>query len=319
VRRVFVRTMRSETEPERRSGGRLASAARFTAELALSAGCLGVAALGGAPGAVLHARIAALAAWLVVRRRAEVALEDSYPLVLSPMDSVRYFEFAFAWERLSLPRGGRYLDVSSPRQFPLLVARRFRQARVELVNPDPSDLAVTRTFVQALGLRCELHARTAAQCGGAQEPYDLVTTISVLEHIASPDDAEAVRVLWDVLKPGGKLIVTVPCARDGFEEYLEHDEYGLGTPSTDGYHFFQRFYDEASLEAVFFRTAGHPTRSAVFGERRAGLLAVDRACKMQGRHERWREPYLVVRDLCPFRSVRDLPGWGVVGMEFTKS
>ncbi len=40
------------------------------------------------------------------------------------------------------------------------------------------------------------------------DPYDFVTCISVLEHI--PDHAEAVRGMFNLLKPGGHLLLTFP-------------------------------------------------------------------------------------------------------------
>jgi len=45
-------------------------------------------------------------------------------------------------------------------------------------------------------------------------PFDMVTCISVLEHI--PDHALAVRRMFDLLRPGGHLVVTVPFSPEGY-------------------------------------------------------------------------------------------------------
>ena len=45
--------------------------------------------------------------------------------------------------------------------------------------------------------------------GFADNSFDLITCVSVLEHIQAPSDQTALRELVRVLKPGGQLILTV--------------------------------------------------------------------------------------------------------------
>lgn len=230
-------------------------------------GYWGCAALRGGPGAGMRARLAALAAPLWLRDR-ELALS----LLIAPMDSVRYFEFAFAWS------GARGLAA-------------------------------------ALRVPATLSGETAATVRLAR--YDLITCISVLEHIPEPGDVEAVARLWAALKPGGRLVLTVPCAFDAFEEYLDVHEYGLLAADEAGFSFGQRFYDEVALNR-FRLVCGVPTRCEVFGEKVAGTATEDRRRKNAGTAKTAREPWVMATQYRRFAAIGELPGLGVVGMEFVK-
>jgi SAM-dependent methyltransferase len=236
-----------------------------------------------------------------------------------PLDSTRYFEFDFLWRRALGAGGGPYLDVSSPRLFPLVFVRERRPAAADLVNPDASDLAVTARLVSAAGLdsRCRLHAETVDRLPFADGTYDLVTSMSVLEHIA--DDVQAVRTMWRVLRPGGRLLLTVPCARTASEQFIDKDEYGVLPPDAAGWWFWQRFYDERLLDRHVFAITGAPIHQEVYGEKTAGAFQANAAVKRADpAYPFWREPLMMARDYARFERVGDLPGEGVVGMEFVK-
>ena len=52
-----------------------------------------------------------------------------------------------------------------------------------------------------------------------------MTCVSVLEHI--PGDVAAVRTMWSLVKPGGVLLLTLPCMSQASEQYIDYDEYGF--------------------------------------------------------------------------------------------
>lgn len=270
------------------------------------------------PGLGVHRRCAALGLRLLARGGWPRGAALQY--VAAPMDSVRYFEFDFAWRVLTrgaAPR--RYLDVASPRLLPALLLDRFPDARADLLNPDAADLAVTRRLVAAQGHaeRCRFHGCLMGDAPFAADSFDTVTCISVLEHI--PDDADALRAMWRALAPGGRLVLSVPCAASGYDEYVDYNEYGLLEPDATGFVFGQRFYDEASLAERVFAVVGAPAASSVFGERRRGAFAADRDRKLRDpAYPFYREPYTVGRDYTAFARVGDLPGIGVVAMCFVK-
>jgi SAM-dependent methyltransferase len=273
------------------------------------------------PGLRLRARSAWLGLRLLCGRQRSASPTDIVPLLFRPMDSTRYFEFDFAWEAMGkLTPPYRYLDVSSPRLFPIMVALQKRQVRAELLNPDATDLVSTARLVRAFGLerRCSTQGCLIGAAGFDRASFDVITSISVVEHI--PDDSEAVRKMWDFLKPGGRLILTLPVAAQPSERYINRNEYGLLQPDKQGYFFFYRLYDQRSLEERIFSVTGVPHRHAIYGEKSAGTLLRNMDRKMADpAYPHWREPYMMGKEFCYFNSLSDLPGDGVIALEFEKS
>jgi SAM-dependent methyltransferase len=279
-----------------------------------------LAYLKGAPGLKFRRDSTLLAFRLFLGRKADISLADLLRLFIFPMDSVRYFEFDFVWGALSKHFTHRYLDVSSPRLLPLMYALKNRHLRVDLINPDITDLTVTENWAEALGLgdRCDLHDCLISAAPFEPGSFDVVTSISVVEHIR--DDKEAIRIMWNLVKPGGRLWLTVPCAAHAFDEFIDRNEYGLLTPNEEGIFFFQRFYDNRLLAEHVFSIMGEPNARSVYGEKLAGSYHRNQGKKMSDpSYPRWREPYMMAREYDYFDAVDKLPGIGVIAMEFVKS
>jgi SAM-dependent methyltransferase len=271
----------------------------------------------GGPGLMFHLRCA----WLGVIAYVTRCLDRGRSgLIFFPMDSTRYFEFHESWERLRGMPFTRYLDVSSPRLLPLMLLRSNRQAVAELINPDASDMREIEKFFRAFGVgdRCGFHNCTLEHSPFDRSSFDLITCISVLEHI--PGDREAVERMWSLLKTGGRLVVTVPCMSSPLEQYISHNQYGVLSPGSDGYTFWQRYYDEERLQEHIFRVTGKPVRMVVFGEKTNGLFFRNATLKrvLGSRYPFWREPYMMSTEYRYFPSLGDLPGEGVVYLEFMK-
>jgi SAM-dependent methyltransferase len=252
-----------------------------------------------------------------------VRFREAYDLVFRPMDSFRYFEFGALWGYLTLPARGavRYLDVSSPRLFPTVLLKEFPDVGAEILNPDGKDLDETIRLMDAAGLsgRCRFHCKVVDDLDFPPETFDLVTSISAIEHIPGGGDRRAFEKLWLILKPGGRLLVTVPCSREPFEEYMDFNEYGLLSPDEEGFVFGSTFYDERMLRERFYGVAGEPERAAVYGERVAGSFFRNRSEKIANPdYPFWKEPYMMGRDYGRFGSVGELPGVGVAAMEFIR-
>lgn len=275
----------------------------------------------GGCGTGFHLKVAAMGVGLWARRRA--SLREAYKLAFFPMDSVRYFEFDSLWRWIAEKRPeGRYLDVSSPRLFPALVLRDHEGLAGDLVNPDGRDLASTGEFVERLGLssRCRLQQKKIEEIGFPANTFDLITCISVVEHIPGGGDRAAVSTLWRLLAPGGRLLITVPCASRGFEEYIDFDEYGLLPRDENGFVFGQTFYDDEALRERILAVTGFPARTAVFGEVEKGLFFRNRERKWTDpAYPFWKEPYMMATEYARFDSVKELPGVGVIAMEFRKA
>ena len=271
----------------------------------------------GTPGMRFHREALAVAARLALNGRRALRVQAGR-LALYPMDSTRYFEFHWAWSVLKrLGRVDAYLDISSPRFFPLCYARRPHVARAVLLNPDAADLQTTAAWASALGIadKCRFLRQPLEDVDTREGPFDAITSISVFEHI--PDEREALHTLRAVLKPGGTALLTLPCASTGYDQYREYDEYGLAPPDAEGRYFFQRFYDATSLRGRILSVLGEPRRIVVYGEREPGFFGRNAEAKMRGLpYPFWREGYMMGRHFQIYPSIDALPGEGVVGLEF---
>ncbi len=236
-----------------------------------------------------------------------------------PMDSTRYFEFDYASRTLSGLPMERYLDVSSPRLVPVTLLEERQGLTADLINPIAKDLADTGKLIDAAGLatRCRLHSCLIEDAPFPPESFDVVTSISVVEHI--PEDTKAIQKIWSLLKPGGVFVLTVPCMAEASEQYIDFDEYRLFQTDRNGFVFWQRFYDQRLLNERIFCTTGQPKQYVVYGEKVAGSFLKNAEQKRgNSRYPYWREPYMMAREYRYFDTVDQLPGEGVIGMIFTK-
>jgi SAM-dependent methyltransferase len=270
----------------------------------------------GTPGMRFHREAIGVSLRLLARGGRSLVAQAGR-LALYPMDSTRYFEFDWVWSRLMrLGPVRSYLDVSSPRLFPLCFARRLSVNRACLMNPDAADLAISERWAAALSLgsKCRF-LPTAVERAEPDERFDVITSISVFEHTS--DDTAALAAARRLLAPGGVFLLTLPCAATGYDQFREYDEYGLSQPDQQGRYFFQRFYDEPSLRDRVFSVLGQPRAMTVYGEREPGYFARNAERKMRGLpYPFWREPYMMGRHFQVYPSIAGLPGEGVVAMEF---
>jgi hypothetical protein len=274
----------------------------------------------GTPGIWFHLEAVGVALRLVSHGGTKL-LPQAGRLALYPMDSTRYFEFDWVWSRLRRLRQVRnYLDVSSPRFLPLSFVRRSDVEGAWFVNPDTADLATTEEWAAALSLtdRCHFSATPIASLSLAGQRFDAITSISVFEHIV--DEGPALARVRDLLAPGGTLLLTVPCAAIGYDQFRDYDEYSLSTPDSEGRYFFQRFYDASSLRDRVFSRLGEPRQMTVYGECEPGYFGRNAEQKMRGLpYPFWREGYMMGRHFQIYPSIDALPGEGVVALEFVNT
>jgi len=245
------------------------------------------------PGLNFHRSAALLALHLLFSQKARVPYNLIYHLLFWPMDSTRYFEFDFMWKALKLAQAGSYLDVSSPRLFPITLLMQ-KSLSADLINPDRRDLDVTALLIKALGLadHCRLHDCLIEATPLEAESFDVITSISVIEHI--PRDTQAVQKMWDLLKPGGRLLLSVPCAAEASAQYINYNQYGILEPDNEGFVFWQRLYDPQLLQKEIFGVTGLPHRYAIYGENKSGFISKNSEHKRASReYPLWREPYMM--------------------------
>jgi predicted SAM-dependent methyltransferase len=277
-----------------------------------------MARIAGAPGVGLHLRFAISGVRMLLTRRE--SLKKCYHFIFSPMDSTRYIEFHEVWKSVKNISFTRYLDVSSPRLMPLFLLKAASGATAVLLNPNHSDLQKTEQLAKALRLksRCEFFNATLNDTEFSPASFDLITCLSVLEHI--PEDKAALETMWSLLSPGGKLILTLPSMSQSIEQYISFNQYNVLSPGDDGYTFWQRYYDRERLESTIFSVTGVPARMAVYGEKKRGLFFRNASMKrlLGFTYPFWREPYMMATEYKSFASIDELPGEGVVMLEFNK-
>jgi SAM-dependent methyltransferase len=160
-----------------------------------------------------------------------------------PLDPSRYVELPWALERLDARPGERVLDLASPK----LVAVELAGRGVEVTSVDAFASEV-ETWRRLAGDRPRLDFEVA---DGRALPYedasfDHAYSISVLEHVADEGDARALRELARVVRPGGRIVLTLPYAREARDEWRDRPLYGEGESPA----FFQRWYDDRRLDAL---------------------------------------------------------------------
>jgi 2-polyprenyl-3-methyl-5-hydroxy-6-metoxy-1,4-benzoquinol methylase len=111
-------------------------------------------------------------------------------------------EILVALARRWVPPGGRVLDLGCGTGFFLEALAGTHEVR----GLDASPLAVAMSRVRGLAGVAEGTAEDLSAV--ADERFDLVTLLDVIEHL--DDDLGALRRARALLKPGGRLLVTVP-------------------------------------------------------------------------------------------------------------
>jgi SAM-dependent methyltransferase len=179
---------------------------------------------------------------------------------LTPLDFVRWREFDFALRAIKRHmRSPRYvLDISSPKLLPLTVASELRGCKV--LSTDILEREVN--WVRMAGDRLGLGNLTTRTLDARETPFrsnlfDLITSVSVFEHIAPERGGEipAIREVARVLAPGGVAILTVPFSRQYFADYQCGTVYERSSMDQEPI-FFQRFYDLDMLQQNIIAASG---------------------------------------------------------------
>lgn len=172
-------------------------------------------------------------------------LREAVVRVVVPLDPSRYLELPWAIERLGARRGERVLDLASPKLLSVTLAR--RGVRVTVVDQLEREIETWRALAGDVpGLTLEVADGRALPFADAS--FEHACSISVLEHIEEPGDAEALRELARVVRPGGRVLVTLPHA-PGYREDWRDAPVFANEPG-GGRSFFQRWYDPARVDAL---------------------------------------------------------------------
>jgi SAM-dependent methyltransferase len=163
--------------------------------------------------------------------------------LLVPLEPWRYFELSRVARE---PFAGDCLDVSSPKLLPSLLAHE-RQGRWTAVDLLAEEVARWRVVDPSLSLGVE----DARSLSFADESFDAVVCVSVIEHVPDQGDTVAMSEIWRVLRPGGVLHLTTNVAARAGEVHTERAVYDTGEPASGGDLgvFFERRYSAETLQS----------------------------------------------------------------------
>lgn len=239
---------------------------------------------------------------------------------IAPVNSVRYFEFSLVDSHLA--QGAfRCLDVSSPRLFSLYQANKNPNATIHIINPDNNDFKTTKNIIEKLNYKNITAENIDLKKVDPDEKYDCIWSISVIEHISGDyDDTEAIKMMYSLLKPGGKLIITFPVDRVFRNEYRANNAYGLAVDQMDEKYFFQRHYDYASIVSRLLQPIGTTkVEMRWFGENSPGYFEkYESEWQKNGLKHLVNDPIEIIRNFSEYPSWEAMPGMGVCGLMLEK-
>lgn len=165
-----------------------------------------------------------------------------------PLDPSRFLELPHVLRELAAQPGQKVLDLASPKLAAVALAR----SGVRVVSVDQLEREVITWSDLAGG---EPGVRFLQEDGRALSfpdgSFDHAYSISVLEHIPDDGDKEALCELARVVRPSGRVVLTMPYADTYREDWRDRPVYGDGAPDAHGErHFFERWYDSETLDAL---------------------------------------------------------------------
>src|SRR3990167_7426662 len=87
-------------------------------------------------------------------------------------------------------------------------------AQVHLLDISKKALQFSKKYFASRGLPVKLYLQNAFSMKFAPESFDYVWNGGVLEHFDDNEKILMLKKMWNIVKPGGKLLVTVPNAHE---------------------------------------------------------------------------------------------------------
>jgi ubiquinone/menaquinone biosynthesis C-methylase UbiE len=199
-------------------------------------------------------------------------LRHAIPYLLKPVNYWRTAEYRAVMCEAGFAKGDRILDVASPKLLSLYLAEQMG-ATVTTTDIDHyfvEKLQEVRKLRRIPEERLRIQVEDGRQLSFADQSFDKVYSISVLEHIPERGDIECIREIRRVLVDGGRCVLTVPFAKAARDEYRSGGFYwqrfsGAKNGRTT---FYQRRYDEAALRERLIDGSGMKLeRLSFIGER----------------------------------------------------
>ncbi len=186
--------------------------------------------------------------------------------ILVPIDYVRVVELPLALSLIELKPGEKLLDVAGPKIMSFYLAKIGGIVNViDILDNEiqfckfhaKKDKGINSRLVSTLG--------DVRNLNFSNKEFDIVYSISVLEHIYPEKDGGtiAIKEMARVLKPGGRMIFTVPYAKKARTEYKMGTVYERQADKSKKI-FFQRWYDRTSLQDQLIKPSGLKTKAIYY-------------------------------------------------------
>jgi SAM-dependent methyltransferase len=180
---------------------------------------------------------------------------------LVPLDPWRYYEMGrVADDDFS----GDCLDVSSPKLLPSLLQH---EGRGTWTATDLFSTEIDMWRAVEPDLRLEIADATKLQY--ADDSFDHVLCVSVVEHIPGEGDTAAMAEFWRVLRPGGVLHMTTDVAPQTRDILVDRKVYGEASQELEGGGvFFARNYSAEDLQRRILDAAPWEVEDREFARQR---------------------------------------------------
>jgi len=191
-------------------------------------------------------RLYAFALGLGLRLLIRGMITEGFRMLISPVGYWRFLPNAFTYQEFLRFDNPRILDVSSPKLSSVFFATLTSQDVCATDLDDATLFTRWNAVANVLGLANYRAAyQDARRLTYPDEAFDLVYSISVIEHIPDDGDAVSLKEFRRVLRPGGTLIVQIPYRRKRNDVWLSIDSKGAPLPQP---RFYERHYDMARLK-----------------------------------------------------------------------
>ena len=164
-----------------------------------------------------------------------------------PLDPSRYLELPWVLEELAPTAGERVIDLASPKLLAVHLARRGVQ--VTTVDALESEIETWRRLA-AGEENLSLEVGDGRGLAYPDASFDHGYSVSVIEHIEEPGDERALAELARVVRPGGRVALTLPYTSSYREDWRERPAYVDRDGGEQSSYFFQRHYDDERLERL---------------------------------------------------------------------
>lgn len=186
-----------------------------------------------------------------------LGLRKALGKVTQPINTYsRFVEFYLVGKEIGIERSDQsskvILDVGSPKLFPIYLSfgHPLRIVATDIWKKTVKEyLYLYEKYPKSdmMG-RVDFHVADCRNLPYKSESFDIIFSISTIEHIEEKNgDIDALTDMARVVKPGGKIIITIPFGDKYIEQYSEKGHYRRelesGTPI-----FFQRIYDTVQVK-----------------------------------------------------------------------